>query len=121
MIGGILAELFEDFGGAGAFFTMGENLLDHFIHLTADILFKLVLGEGEVVILLKRTHHTTEVLANIGLDQLFAGISLALVLRLHDLVGEVGTCFECKFLGEHESIVAVEEEVFDLNQLVRYL
>ena len=36
------------------------------------------------------------------------------VVLLHHLVGEIGTCFECKTLGLAEGVVTVEEDVFDL-------
>ena len=51
-------------------------------------------------------------------DQLVSSVAIGNALFLEDLVGEVGTCFEGKVLGQDESVVAIEQEVLDLDWIV---
>ena len=106
--------------GSGTFTLLGVcfEILDHLIHLLADIVVQLILGYGKVVFLLDGHHHAAEVLADEVFDELVASVAVRDALLLEDGVGEIGTCFEGEHFREDKSVVTVEEEIFDLREKV---
>jgi hypothetical protein len=96
----------------------GFKILYHLVHLLTNIVVQLVLRQGEVVLLLNGHHHAAEVLADEIFDQLVASVAVRDALFLEDGVGEVGTCFEGEDFGEDQSVITVEEEIFDLSEKV---
>ena len=100
--------------GARALNTLLGELLRDFLKFTTDELVLLFLWHAEVVLLLQTEDHVAEVVAYEVLEEAINGVGLVDVVLLHDLVGEVGACFESETLRLAESVVTVEEDVFDL-------
>ena len=86
---------------------LGELLRD-FIKLTRDERILLFIAHLEVVLLHESLDHAAEVHAH------EVGEEAIDVVLLHDLVGEVGAGFEGETLRLAESVVTVEEDIFDL-------
>ena len=98
----------------GALLALGTELLGDLVELTSHEALHVVVGHGEVVLLLEALEHVAEVVA----DEVFkerVGVVFGIdVVLLHHLVGEVCTCFESEPLRLAEGVVAVEEDVLDL-------
>jgi hypothetical protein len=69
----------------------------------------------KVVLLLQSDEHATEVLTNKVLKERVDGVAFFDAILLEKFVGEFGAGFEGKTLREDEGVVAVEEDVFDLD------
>jgi len=69
----------------------------------------------EVVARLQAFEHAAEVLADKVFEELRAGVAVWKALFFEDFVGEVGAGLEGERFGEDKSVVAVEEDVFDLG------
>ena len=72
------------------------------------------MAHGEVVLLLKANEHVAEVVAYEVFEQRVGVVGGIDVVLLHHLIGEIGTCFERETLRLAESVVTVEEDIFDL-------
>jgi hypothetical protein len=66
------------------------------------------------VLLLQANHHAAEVLADEVLEEAMGRVACLDAMLLEELVGQVAARFECEFLREAKSVVAVEQNVFDL-------
>lgn len=92
---------------------LGELLRD-FLELTGDERLLLFIAHLEVVLLHESLDHAAEVHAHEVGEEAIDGVFLVDVVLLHDLVGEIGAGFESETLRLAESVVAVEEDIFDL-------
>lgn len=97
------------------------QLDDDLVLLLLDVVLKLFLGQLELVLGLKRDHHSTEVLTDEVLDELRAGVTVRDATLLEDFIGEISTRLEGQLFREDESVVAVEEKLSNLEtcQLTR--
>lgn len=68
--------------------------------------------------LLKVDHHATEVLTDELLEELVDRVALSLAILLQQLVGEVSASLKGKTLREAESVVAIKQNVLDLEMIV---
>lgn len=91
------------------------QLGNHGAQLALHVVLELLRGQLEVVLLRQAEQHAAEVLADIFRQQLRAGVAVWFPLLFEDLVGQLGARFEGEGLGEHERVVAVEEDVLDLG------
>ena len=66
------------------------------------------------MLLLQTKHHAAEVLADKVLEEVMNRVVCLDAMLLEELVGKVAAGFECEFLREAKSVVAVEENVLDL-------
>ena len=66
------------------------------------------------MLLLQTNHHAAEVLADEVLEEAMRRVACLDAMLLEELVGQVAAGFECKFLREAKSVVAVEQNVLDL-------
>jgi hypothetical protein len=66
------------------------------------------------VLLLQTNHHAAEVLADEVLEEAMSRVAFLDAMLLEELVGQVAAGFECEFLREAKSVVAVEQNVLDL-------
>ena len=64
--------------------------------------------------LLQPNHHPAEVLADEVFEQVMDGVAFLDAMLLKELVCQIAAGFECELLGKAKSVVAVEEDVFDL-------
>lgn len=85
--------------------------------LHVDILVDLLRRHGEVVLLLEADEHVAEIVADEVLEQRVGGVASIDAVLLQNLIGEVGTSFEGETLRLAEGVVAVEEDVLDLQLL----
>lgn len=91
------------------------QLNNDLVLLLLDVVLELFLGQLELVLGLKRDHHTTEVLTDEVLDELRAGVAVRDATLLEDLIGEISTRLEGQLFREDEGVVAVEEKLSDLE------
>lgn len=106
-----LQDLVDTDARLGLFVQLGNNL----VLLPLDVVLELFLGQLELVLGLKRNHHTTEVLTDKVLDELRAGVAVRDATLLEDLIGEISTRLEGQLFREDEGVVAVEEKLSDLG------
>ena len=66
------------------------------------------------MLLLEADEHVAEVVTDEVLEERVDSVGSVDVVLLHHLIGEIGTCFERETLRLAESVVTVEEDVFDL-------
>ena len=66
------------------------------------------------MLLLEADEHVAEVVADEVFEERVDSVGSVDVVLLHHLIGEIGTCFERETLRLAESVVTVEEDVFDL-------
>lgn len=92
---------------------LGDNL----VLLPLDVFLELILGQLELVLGLKRNHHTTEVLADKVLDELGAGVTVREATLFEDFIGKISTCFEGQLFREDKGVVAIEEDFGDLQRV----
>ena len=92
---------------------LGDNL----VLLPLDVFLELIHGQLELVLGLERDHHTTEVLADKVLDELGAGVTVREATLFEDFIGKISTRFEGQLFREDESVVAVEEDFGDLQDV----
>ena len=74
--------------------------------------------DAEVEFLLEVDDHAAKVLADEVIEELGTGVAVWNVVLGEDLVGKVGTSFECELFREDEGIVTVEEDFSDLEGYV---
>lgn len=113
----LLVQLLEDIDDAGAGLGLGLQLLDDLAQLALNVCVEFLRGQLEVVLLGERDHHATEVLADEVLQQGGAGVAVGDALLLEDLIGEFGAGLESELLGEDEGVVAVEQDLLDLQRV----
>lgn len=70
----------------------------------------------KVVLLLETNEHATEVVADEILKQRVNSVAVFLSELFKDFVGEIGTGFEGQTLRLDKSVVAVEEDILDLER-----
>ena len=99
-----------------ALHTASGQLLGDLVELTVDELVLLIFTHLEVMLLHESLDHPAEVHAHEVGEEAIDGVGLVDVVLLHDLVGKVGACFEGETLRLAESVVAVEEDILDLNK-----
>lgn len=105
-------ELLRHAGALGAFLA---ELLGDLAQLPSDVVLTLLITHGEVVLLLQTDEHVAEVVAHKVLQErigVVAGVNLVL---LQHLVGEIRTCLERQTLRLAERVVAVEQDILDLE------
>lgn len=106
-----LQDLVDTDARLGLLVQLGDNL----VLLLLDVVLQLFLGQLELVLGLKRDHHTTEVLTDEVLDELGAGITVRDATLLEDLISEISARLEGQLFREDEGVVAVEEKLSDLE------
>lgn len=111
----LLVDLVED----GDDVLAGRGLLaqvrDGELELAGGVGVELVGGHGEVVHLEEAGHHAGEVAADVLVHELDALVALLDAVLLEDLVGELRAGGEGRDLGQHERVVAVEEDALNLR------
>ena len=112
-----VVELLQLLGGVntrlGGFLELGN----HAVLLHLDVGLEVFGGDGKVVDLLQGAQHTAEVLTDEVGDELLAGVVDVLDPILgEDLVRKVGAGLEGELLGQDERVVAVEQDVSDLDK-----
>ena len=100
---------------AWALLALVRKLLGDRVKLTSNELLLLVITHGEVVLLLQSDEHVAEVVTDKVLEERVDVVGGIDVVLLHHFVGEVGTSLEGKTLRLAESVVTVEEDIFDLG------
>jgi len=111
----LLGQLLELSIGTDARLQLLLQLRDDGVLLARHIGLELGVAHLVLVLGLQGDHHAAEVLADELGEQLRARVAVGDVARGEDLVGELGAGFEGEGLGEHERVVAVEEEGRDLG------
>lgn len=92
------------------------ELLRHRAQLALDIVIQLLIRQLEVVFFLQPQQHASKILAHEILEETVDVIPGRYAMLFEKLVGQVRTGFESQSLREDKSIIAVEENVFDLCQ-----
>ena len=111
----LLFELLELFGHVWARLGLFVELLNYLAQLSLDVVFQLLLGHGEAVLLLQAQHHAAEVLPDKLLEKALGRVVRVDAMLLEKLVGQVGAGFEGQTLALNEGVVAVEENVLNLE------
>lgn len=110
-------EFFQLGIGTNTWLRLIVQLGDNLVLLPLDVFLELILGQLELVLGLKRNHHTTEVLADKVLDELGTGVTVREATFFEDFIGKISTCFEGQLFREDKSVVAVEEDFSDLQRV----
>lgn len=92
-VAGLLQAL-ELFGGTGAGLALGLEFGSDGTQLLSNVLFELICGHLEVVLLLETDHHATEVLANEGFEEVIDGVAFGDFVHLEEFIREIGAGFE---------------------------
>ena len=108
-------QLVKLLGAPHAGFGVSLQLGNHSVFFHGHILLHLRTGDREVELFLEVHNHTAEVLADEVIEELGTGVAVWNVVFGEDLVGEVGTSFEGELFREDEGVVAVEEDLSDLE------
>ena len=87
--------------------------------LSENVLLEVLRADLDVIALLQRSEHASEVLTNEFLDESIASEANFDIALFADFVDEVGASLEGEFLGKNEGVVAIEEEGVDLILIVR--
>jgi len=111
-----VVDLLQLFVGADARLRLRVQRRDHPVLLHLHVALALRVGHGEVVLGLQALDHAAEVLADEGRHQLRAGVAFRDIVLLEDLVAEPSTSLKGQFLREDKRVVAVEEELLDLER-----
>ena len=115
----LLLEILELLGNTRAGGCFLRQLLGDTSELLGNVVLEFIGLEGEVVLLLQTNQHATEVLTDEVFEEAVDRVAIWETVLLKDFVGEIGTCFESKTLGQDKGVVAVKENVLGLDEKER--
>ena len=86
------------------------ELRNHLVFFFAHVPLEFRSAHLVVVFALETADHAAEILSHEFREELGTRVPIADAAGFENLIGEIGTCFEGEGFGEHECVVAVEEE-----------